>query len=74
MSSTDFKKGDLVRWKASCKNDFLLYSIFYFGDIDDCTNSIGIYLGEYCKETGRIYFSESNRVLMLSNHSLEKLS
>jgi len=74
MSSIDFKKGDLVKWKASCKNDFLLYSLFYFSGVDDCINSIGVYLGEYCKETGRIYFSDANRVLTLSNHSLEKLS
>ena len=74
MSSIDFKKGDLVRWKVfGNDSDFAQYLLFYTSGIEN-TECIGLYLGSHSESLGCVYFPDRHKVLILANQSLEKLS
>ena len=74
MSSIDFKKGDLVRWKVfGNDSDFAQYLLFYTSGIEN-TECIGLYLGSHSESLGSVYFPDRHKVLILANQSLEKLS
>ena len=74
MSNIDFKKGDLVRWRVfSDSTDFAQSFLFYGIGLENLDN-IGLYLDALNRNRGSIYFPELNKVLVLHNHSLKKIS
>ena len=74
MSSIDFKKGDLVRWRVfNDSTDFAQSFLFYGVGLENLDN-IGLYLDAQSRNTGRVYFPNQNKILILHNHSLKKLS
>jgi hypothetical protein len=73
MSSIDFKKGDLVRWRVFSNSSDFAKRCFYGMGLENL-DSIGIYLGDHSENLGSVYFPDRNKILILSNYSLEKLS
>ena len=73
MSSIDFKKGDLVIWRVFGDNTNFAQRCFYNIGLENLDN-IGLYLGPHSKSLGSVYFPNQNKILILHNHSLKKLS
>ena len=74
MSSIDFKKGDLVRWRVFGDSTDFAQRFIFFGIGLENLDTIGLYLDVLSGNRGSIYFPELNRVLVLHNHSLKKIS
>ena len=73
MSSIDFKKGDLVRWRVFGDSTDFGQRCFYGMGLENLDN-IGLYLDVLSGSRGSIYFPVLNKVLVLHNHSLKKVS
>ena len=73
MSSIDFKKGDLVIWRVFSNSSDFAKRCFYGMGLENLDN-IGLYLGHHSESSGSIYFPELNKILVLHNHSLKKIS